>query len=93
MVRGMVAKVDRELNASAWEEAGVDGQVVHEAWLARTEPGGAEQLRALLAQVGGSAVPRLKLLHRLRAISRDAMAPNPPPPPPPNPNPPPVAAA
>ena len=89
-VSHFVEKV-RGINATGFEEAHINGAALHELWLSRTEPTGAAAWEALTKDAGAGA--KLELAHRLRGISRAAMAPNPPPPPPPEPSPPPLPGA
>ena len=79
------------INTTAFQDANIDGAALHELWLERNEPQGQAALASLTADADLGA--RLRLFHRLRGITRDAMAPAPPPPPPPFPSPPPSPGA
>ena len=79
------------INTTAFQDANIDGAALHELWLERNEPQGQAALASLTADADLGA--RLRLFHRLRGITRDAMAPAPPPPPPPEPSPPPSPGA
>ena len=82
------------MNASAFQEANIDGAALHELFMERTERDSKGEVAALGSLTRDADLgTRLRFFHRLRGFARDANAPHPPPPPPPEPGPPPSPGA
>ena len=85
-VRAWVSQT-RGIDAAKFADSKIDGPALHELWLQRNEPAGQAAWNQLLGDA--ELAVKLQFAHRLRGVSRVALAPAPPPPPPPYPSPPP----
>ena len=75
------------IDAAKFADSKIDGPALHELWLQRNEPAGQAAWNQLLGDA--ELAVSFGFAHRLRGVSRVALAPAPPPPPPPYPSPPP----